>query len=185
MFDRSKFQVSFLILLLLGILPGCATIVKGTTQSIPVASDPSRADVWVDGNLRGRTPVDLELKRKRNHLVTIEKAGHQSKSVPVVKDVGGAVWGNILLGGLIGWGVDATSGAQNNLNPKSISVKLEPSIEKSAAKQETQRQATFVQKLNELDELAENQKVTEEEYVRMRNALFKEYYPEMVTPPAE
>jgi len=102
MFDRSKFQVSFLILLLLGILPGCATIVKGTTQSIPVASDPSRADVWVDGNLRGRTPVDLELKRKRNHLVTIEKAGHQSKSVPVVKDVGGAVWGNILLGGLIG-----------------------------------------------------------------------------------
>ena len=180
---QSKFRTSLLVLSLILTMSGCATIVKGTTQGIPIASDPSRADVIVDGSLRGQTPIDLELKRKRDHLVTIQKEGFQSKSVPIVKDVGGAVWGNILWGGLIGWGVDATSGAQNNLNPKSISVKLEPSTEASDVKEELQHQSTFVQRLNELDDLAENQKVTEDEYLTMRKALFKEYYPEMEPSP--
>ena len=36
-------------------------------------------------------------------------------SVAVVKNVGGVVWGNIPAGGLIGRGVDASTGAQYNL----------------------------------------------------------------------
>lgn len=40
-------------------LSGCATIVKGTTQKVPVASDPPDADVIVDGNLSGQTPTTV------------------------------------------------------------------------------------------------------------------------------
>ena len=61
--------------LLVSILPSCATIVKGTTESVTVASNPTNADVTVDGMARGQTPLDLELQRKRDHLVTIEKEG--------------------------------------------------------------------------------------------------------------
>ena len=82
---------------------GCASILKGTTQGIPISSDPSGADILVDGNLVGTTPTDVEMKRKRDHLVVIEKKDYHPKSVPVVKDVGGAVWGSF------NWGASSWS----------------------------------------------------------------------------
>ncbi len=94
----------------LALSTGCATIVQGTTAKIPVASDPTAADILVDGNFVGQTPATVVLKKTTDHLLTIQKVGYQPKSVPVVKTIGGAVWGNILAGGLIGWGVDASNG---------------------------------------------------------------------------
>lgn len=164
-----------------GMLSGCATIVKGTTQNVPVASDPDKADVIADGQQMGQTPIDLKLQRKRDHLITISKTGFQSKSIAVTKSVGGAVWGNIIAGGLIGWGVDATSGAQYNLSPESISVKLEPLKEGEAATSSGESKSDFISKLNDLDELKEQKKISEEEYSAMRTSLFKKYYPEMDT----
>jgi hypothetical protein len=84
---------------------GCASIVKGTTQTIPVASNPSGADISIDGNRVGQTPSSVEVKRKSDHLMTIEKKGYETESVAITRNVGGAVFGNILAGGFIGWGV--------------------------------------------------------------------------------
>ena len=113
-------------LLCQGLLSGCATIINGPTQAIPVASDPAFADVVVDGQSMGQTPTDITLTRKRNHLVILSKEGYRQKSIAVTRAIGYAVWGNAIAGGLIGWGIDATSGSQNNLSPDIISVKLEP-----------------------------------------------------------
>ena len=162
---------------LLMVFTGCATIVKGTTQTIPVSSDPSGADVTLDGLLYGQTPTTLEVKRKRNHLVVIEKTGFSPKSVPITKNVGGAVWGNILAGGLIGWGVDATSGAQYNLTPEVITVKLEPATGENQNFEGSANNSEFVTKLNQLDSLAEGKTITKEDYVTERCKLFKEYFP--------
>lgn len=162
---------------LLMVFTGCATIVKGTTQTIPVSSDPSGADVTLDGLSYGQTPTTLEVKRKRNHLVVIEKTGFSPKSVPITKNVGGAVWGNILAGGLIGWGVDATSGAQYNLTPEVISVKLEPVTAENQNSESKVNNSEFVTKLNQLDSLVEGKTITNENYVTERCKLFKEYFP--------
>jgi hypothetical protein len=167
------------------LITGCATIVKGTTQGIPITSEPTGADVVVDGMLVGTTPTDVEMKRKRDHLVTIQKDGYQPKSVPVVKDIGGAVWGNIIAGGLIGWGVDATSGAQNNLNPKTISVQLVPISKDGAAPRAANDSSVAIKKLNDLDQMLENEQISDEEYGRARLAILKEYFPEMVPTEAE
>jgi len=125
--------------------------------------------------------MDVSLKRKRDHLVTFQKDGYKPQSVAVVKDVGGAVWGNILLGGLIGWGVDAATGAQYNLTPKALSVTLErqanaptlgePAVADNAA-------ATFVAKLNALDERRDNDQISDEEYSKAKLELFQRYMPE-------
>lgn len=120
------------------------------------------------------------MKRKRDHLVTLSLEGYRSKSMPMVRDVGGAVWGNILAGGLIGWGVDATSGAQYNLSPKVVHVKLIPNGEGMKDEDDGELATTFITKLNELDQLLEEERVTKEEYAEARKALFKEYYPEML-----
>ncbi|MGK0375611.1 MAG: hypothetical protein ACJA2E_002091 [Arenicella sp.] len=166
-----------LVSTLLSVFTGCATIVKGTTQTIPVSSDPSGADVKLDGLLYGQTPTTLEVKRKRNHLIVIEKAGYQPKSVPITKNVGGAVWGNILAGGLIGWGVDATSGAQYNLTPEVVTVKLELASTDNQKSESNANNSEFVTKLNQLDGLVEGKTITKDNYVTERCKLFKEYFP--------
>ncbi len=162
-----------------GLLTGCATIVKGTTQEIPVASDPENADVSADGQIMGQTPIDISLTRKRDHLVTISKSGFRPKTIAITKSTGGAVWGNILLGGLIGWGVDASSGAQYNLSPESINVRLESLEEGEILQSSEDAKSDFISKLNDLDQLKELNKISDDEYSAMRTALFKEYYPEM------
>ena len=159
---------------------GCATIIKGTTQEIPISSDPSGADILVDGHLVATTPADVQIKRKRDHLVVIEKTNYHPKSVAVVKNVGGAVWGNIIAGGLIGWGVDAASGAQNNLTPKTIYVRLEPVLDGSQTTDSNQGSSVGIQKLNDLDQMRENKQITDEEYTRARIALIEQYFPEMI-----
>jgi hypothetical protein len=164
---------------------GCATIIKGTTQAIPISSDPSGADILVDGMLVGQTPSDVEVKRKRDHLVVIEKKNYQPKNIPIVKNVGGAVWGNIIAGGLIGWGVDATSGAQNNLSPKTIFVTLEPIEGGSPTAVSSQESSEGIRKLQELDQMREDKQINDEEYTRARVAMIEKYFPEMIPKPEE
>jgi hypothetical protein len=160
---------------------GCATIVKGTTAKIPVASDPTAADVLVDGNFVGQTPTTLVLKKTTDHLVTIQKVGYQPKSVPVVQTVGGAVWGNILAGGLIGWGVDAANGAQYNLIPTTIAVKLDP-VSTAGLSADAGDSAAFVNKLSALDQMHARKQISDEEYVKSRVELFRHYMPEALPP---
>jgi hypothetical protein len=104
---------------------GCATIINGTTQDIPITSSPEGASVQVD-EFRGTTPTTVELSRKRSHLVQLSKPGYLSETVKLERVVSGAVAGNIIAGGLIGWGVDAASGGQYRLVPDSVHVTMRP-----------------------------------------------------------
>lgn len=171
----------FAIILVVAGAGGCATIVKGTSQKVPIASDPPGADILVDGSRVGQTPMAVEMKRKHDHLVTIQKTGYRPQSVAVVKDVGGAVWGNIIAGGLIGWGVDATSGAQYNLVPKTLSVRLESEVPTSLHAGNDD-QAIFVSRLKALDQMRESKQISDEEYAKGRLELFRRYMPEVLPP---
>lgn len=156
---------------------GCATIVKGTTQAIPVSSEPTGARVSVDGSAHGTTPTTVTLSRKANHMVTIEKKGFQSESVAVTKSMSAAVAGNIIAGGLVGWGVDAVSGAQYNLNPSTINVRLQPTAESRGVSDSDSGAATrnFIEELNKLDGLLEQETLSPEEYQKLRAALIEKY----------
>jgi hypothetical protein len=155
-------------------LSGCATIVKGTTQVIPVSSDPTGARVSVDGAASGTTPTTVTLSRKQNHMVVIEKEGFSPESVAVTKSMGGAVAGNIIAGGLIGWGVDAMTGAQYNLAPTTINVRLTTKTDQAAATS-ANKTKEFIDELNKLDALLVDKKVTPEEYAKLRAALVEKY----------
>jgi hypothetical protein len=176
-----------LILPLFVVAQGCASVVKGTTQSIPVASDPSGADILVDGKVMGQTPKTLALKRKGTYVVTIQKPGFEQQSVPIVRSIGGAVWGNAIIGGLIGWGVDAASGAQYNLSPESMSVRLlrvnttvASTASTTANTVATDNSNSLVGELKTLNQLYDGGQISGEEYVNTRAALFKKYMPELL-----
>ncbi len=155
---------------------GCASIVKGTTQAIPISSSPSGATVRLDGNHVGQTPTSVEVKRKSDHLLSIEKPGYHPESVAITRNIGGAVFGNILAGGLVGWGVDAISGAQYNLTPATVSVTLQPVGRGGVVRQNTDA-VTFIEELKELDALHESGKVTDEAYATRRVALMEKFSP--------
>lgn len=180
--ENSNPTRTILVLLLISLLSlstGCASIVKGTTQAIPISSEPSGVDVLVDGNLVGSTPTTVELKRKTDHLITFQKENYETKAVAVVKSVGGAVWGNILAGRLIGWGVDAASGAQYNLDPKTIFVKMEL-VSNSNIISTSPDASEGIRKLNDLDLLHENNAISDEEFSLGRKALIEQYFPELI-----
>lgn len=76
------------------------------------------------------TPCRQELRRKRDYLVTFEKEGYQPSQATLSPKFGGAgaagFAGNVLLGGLVGMGVDAATGASTVLRPNPLRVTLEP-----------------------------------------------------------
>ncbi len=105
-------------------LTGCATIMHGTTQPVGISSQPTGATVSIDGQLYGNTPVIASLKRKNNHIVNIELKGYEPYATTLTRQTSGWVFGNIILGGLIGLAVDAISGGLYELTPEQISVAL-------------------------------------------------------------
>jgi hypothetical protein len=107
------------------ILSGCATIVHGRTQQVLVSTNPPEAFVS-DGTNTLQTPATLELKRDKDYLLTISKPGYATETVQITHVLNAMVAGNILVGGLIGWGVDAVSGAHWRLVPETVSVTLNP-----------------------------------------------------------
>jgi len=103
----------------------CASIIHGRSQQIAVATVPAGAMITT-GEKTVSAPGTIELRRNRDHVLTISKPGYETETVHLYRVLSGAVCGNIIVGGLPGWGVDAISGAQWRLVPETISVNLRP-----------------------------------------------------------
>jgi hypothetical protein len=115
---------SFLGLL---ILTGCATITGGSRDpQVNITSDPPGAAVWVDHEPRGATPAIVELNRKSEHKITVVQPGCEPATATVKRSLNPWVFGNIVLGGLIGVVVDVCTDATYKLSPSEIHFNLKP-----------------------------------------------------------
>ncbi len=122
---RRGLSVLLVPAILLG-LYGCATIINRTKQSVFLQSDPPGATAILDGLMRVQTPASVKLKRGKDHYITFEKEGYKQENVVIDHELSGWVWGNILVGGLIGLAVDFTSGGAYKLEPDSVMITLKP-----------------------------------------------------------
>jgi len=159
--------ISVLISNLCLFVAACSTIVHGRTQEIVVASNPEGAIVS-DGTTSLTTPATLKLKRDKDYVLTISKPGYETQNVKITHVISGAVAGNLLAGGLIGWGVDAMSGAQWRLVPETVAVNLRP-LDGNTANVSTDPAA----KLEELEALKQKGSITEKEYTAMKDLLLQ------------
>jgi hypothetical protein len=112
-------------------LAGCATITRGTSEVLVVETTPPGANVEISPiGHRCTSPCSLKVKRKGNYTIDITKAGYEPMRTNVLSQVAGAgaagMAGNVLVGGLIGLGVDAASGATKELKPNPVRVTLTP-----------------------------------------------------------
>lgn len=119
-------------------LGGCATITRGTTTAFTVESTPPAAEVKTStGFICPSTPCTFKMPRKEGFAVTVSKSGYKPSTTTVVTKMSGkgaaGLAGNVLAGGIIGIGVDATSGALNDLSPNPLKVTLEPEVAAASA----------------------------------------------------
>jgi hypothetical protein len=147
---------------------GCATIINGTTQKVPINSNPQGATAKAQDGANCTTPCSLELKRGQDHIIQIKKEGYEELSVGCQHVMSGVIAGNILLGGLIGAGIDAASGSMYRLTPESISVDLKPLIAS------LEKPGLAFEKMKELEELKNSGAISEEEYGRLKSKLLAE-----------
>jgi hypothetical protein len=113
-------------------LGGCASATRGWTEQISIASSPSGAQATVSGSESHIcvTPCAVQVNRNSELQVKIEMDGYEPEVVVLTREVaatGAAGFaGNILLGGVIGMGVDAVSGAPLDHKPNPVIVTLRP-----------------------------------------------------------
>jgi hypothetical protein len=94
------------------------------------------------------TPCSLPVGRKDEFVATFTKPGYEPVSVPVVTRIGGTgaagFAGNVVLGGLIGMGVDAATGAALDHCPNPVAVTMRPIRLASATPQAARRRSDLV-----------------------------------------
>ena len=106
---------------------GCATLFKGTQEEVALSSDPTGAAVYVNGNMKGTTPLHLKLISKETYTIEFRKDGYQPQTVTITNRVG-TKWVILdVLGGLAPVIVDVATGSWYQLDPNTAHAVLEPS----------------------------------------------------------
>ena len=100
-------------------LAGCGTITQGTSQNITITSAPpgGQCNLTRKGEhvaTLNRTPGTVKVDKTKNDiLMTCTLAGYQEASANLESGYGAGTFGNIILGGGIGWAIDSATGADN------------------------------------------------------------------------
>lgn len=123
---KSMFLVMASVSLLLS---GCASVIKGTSQTLTVTSEPGGAKVMVDGQELGVTPLTLKLKKNKYDTLMVQKKGFITRSRPLEKSFDPVAVVNIF------WDLSTTdllTGAVYEYEPSSYHFALEQDPEAAA-----------------------------------------------------
>lgn len=109
---------------------GCASIIKGHTQSIAITTPPVTGANCVlsskEGNWTLVSPGIVTVdKSKEDIQAHCTKPGYQDAIATIPSDFQGWTLGNLILGGVIGLGVDAATGAINEY-PHAFQIPMFP-----------------------------------------------------------
>lgn len=130
--------------LILLVFTGCSTIANGTIQQIPINSSPQGAELIITKDIKlyningqyvtttkdtviiNKTPYMFNAKRKEDYTIFLKKLNYNDYVLKTSKKVNPAIFGNLMLGGVIGIGIDMTNGSANIIMPERLDVSLIP-----------------------------------------------------------
>lgn len=110
---------------------GCATLTKGTSQTVTVSTDPSGATCTLTRDSKplaiiNPTPGSMPIEKGMGAIAIIcKRAGYLDSAGTMTSEFQAMTFGNILFGGLIGVAVDAASGAMHEY-PAMVTITLIP-----------------------------------------------------------
>ena len=145
MFICKTFQIrlflSLVMACLFSTLTGCASITGSKNQPVSVSAvcdgqpvvEASCTLMNDKGSWYVKTPGSVMIQKAYGDLAVDCKKGEAVASTKFKSSSNGGVWGNILAGGIIGYAVDASSGAGFDY-PSTMTVTLPPPSGTSAQK---------------------------------------------------
>ena len=116
-----------------GLLGGCASVTQGTTQALSVTAvcegrivlDASCEVSNEKGRWQLKTPGSVTVRKAYGDLVAVCRKDSASGTATFVSKANNGVWGNVIIGGVVGYAVDSSSGAGFNY-PNELPVVLVP-----------------------------------------------------------
>jgi hypothetical protein len=120
-----------LLLAIAALSAGCATLTKGTSQTVTVNTDPSGAMCAMTRDAKtvavvNSTPGSVPVEKARGTIALLcKKQVFLDAAGTLAAEFQAMTFGNILFGGIIGVVVDAASGAMNRY-PESVTITLIP-----------------------------------------------------------
>lgn len=159
---------------------GCATILSGKSQTLTVETNPpgARCELLREGRIIGSvdsTPGALTVEKTKYDLsILCRKEGFVESKGFAESGTEGATFGNIILGGGIGWAIDSAAGADNKY-PELITVNLAAAESKEApgAIGMSDQISDQRERLERLKALHEGGLLGEEEYAKKRGEVLQ------------
>lgn len=112
------------------LMTGCATVFTGTKDRITFNSNPSGATIYKDGVEQCKTPCTVRVKRSLGDTeVEYKLDGYETRLITLDKEFN--IVSVINLGNLLGWGIDAISGAIMKYDKKTYDITLSKNIKTS------------------------------------------------------
>jgi hypothetical protein len=146
-------------------------MIRGTEEVLSITSEPSGALAEVSDGQKGTTPCQVKLKRNQSVLIKYSKEGYESETLSVFPTLAGS---GVILGGVIDYG----TGAVYSLAPNPAHVMLKPrqvqATQPSSSPGIEAPRKSLTERLDELDQLKRDGKVTDKEYKSMRQKILDE-----------
>lgn len=151
---QKKWIIIGLVIGLLLIQYGCATIFTGTEQHIVVRSEPSGAKVTL-GDQVAKTPATITIKKPGhyfNHSLTIEKEGYKTYTTEVKTRLNPMILVNFAGLNVLGICIDIISGADSVLANTLIHIRLEKEDIKDKISKLEDEENQLQNRLQEIDQ---------------------------------
>jgi len=115
-----------LCLLVALIVSGCAAVLGTKQKDFSLGSDPGGADVYLNGNRLGKTPLRVKLSNQANHVFVFRRAGYGEATCTLNRGTG-AGWVILdVLFGLVPIVVDAATNSWSQTKGNECFQTLEP-----------------------------------------------------------
>ncbi|MCP4610176.1 MAG: hypothetical protein GY845_15815 [Planctomycetes bacterium] len=117
-----KVKIPIITFLLCGLVfqTGCATIMNGSFQDVPVTSEPSGVEVRCSTGVLITTPGSFKLARNKDYTFSAEYSDCEPQQKELKHKLQGAFWTYTLIWGATSGAVDLASGASDEIVPKAI-----------------------------------------------------------------
>ncbi len=116
-------------------LTGCATIMTGKYQNIPVTSEPPGIEVRSSTGVSITTPGSFEFVRNEDYTLFAEYPDCEPQQKELKHKLQGSFWTNTLIWGATSGAVDLASGASDELLPKIVHFDFTSSGQAAASRQ--------------------------------------------------
>jgi hypothetical protein len=122
-YNVGRFTCLFAIIVFM--FNGCASIIHGSTDKVDFSSNPTGAQVYVNGQLMGTAPFALNLESKKTYTIEFRKDGYVNKTVLINNKVGAGWIVLDVICGLLPVIVDAATGNWYSLDQEHVNAALE------------------------------------------------------------